>query len=334
MVGRELAFADPEVVRLATRSFVPVAADDWYMRRRTDAEGQFFKLVSEQSPRKGTAGSRQGIYVLTAAGDLLGFTNQGHDPAKVRDELTRALARFAALPPARRGPGAVSVPPHGPDDPNYGPRRPPPGTVNVNVFTRILDYTPDGYHKGKSEQLGGDKAARDHLWVTADDVRAMAAAARPGDRVPLPPRLAERIARFHLVDNTSGEPVMWDRREVRGKRFTLTATAVTADAVDLTLDGEAMLLSDPNPSKADRGFLVRLTGAVRVGKPPGGEPRLERFDAAAVGEHWGEAPHAGKARPGRSLLGVAFEVPTADRPGDRLPPQGVKTAGPDEYLGR
>ena len=66
-----LAFADPEIVRMAREDFVPVAADDWYERRRNDAEGDFFRRVADQGPRKGEGGStRQGIYCLTADGKL------------------------------------------------------------------------------------------------------------------------------------------------------------------------------------------------------------------------------------------------------------------------
>ena len=56
---------------MAQEQFVPVTADDWYQRRRQDAEGKFFRQVADQGPRKGQGGStRQGIYVLTADGEL------------------------------------------------------------------------------------------------------------------------------------------------------------------------------------------------------------------------------------------------------------------------
>ena len=48
-----LAFSDPEIIKLATEDFVPVTGDDWYQRRRQDAEGEFFRKVADQGPRKG-----------------------------------------------------------------------------------------------------------------------------------------------------------------------------------------------------------------------------------------------------------------------------------------
>ena len=52
MVGRALAFSDPEIIRMAAKDFVPVTGDDWYRRRSRDAEGEFFRKVAAQGPRK------------------------------------------------------------------------------------------------------------------------------------------------------------------------------------------------------------------------------------------------------------------------------------------
>ena len=42
-----LAFSDSKMIKLATEEFIPVAGDDWYQRRREDAEGEFFKKVAD-----------------------------------------------------------------------------------------------------------------------------------------------------------------------------------------------------------------------------------------------------------------------------------------------
>ena len=79
-MGRVSTFADPEVLKLTQTDFVPVSTDDWYTRRRQDFEGEFFRKVADQSPRKGLNGAtRQGIYVFTADGELLAFKNNGGD---------------------------------------------------------------------------------------------------------------------------------------------------------------------------------------------------------------------------------------------------------------
>jgi len=53
---------------------------------------------------------------------------------------------------------------------------------------------------------GGDKAARDHLWLTAEEWKTLIANDHVGETRRLPDRLVYRLARFHLVDNTRGEP--------------------------------------------------------------------------------------------------------------------------------
>src|SRR5438045_9176986 len=104
---------------MAQEDFVPVAADDWYQRRRQDAEGEFFRKVADQGPRKGEGGgTRQGIYVCTASGRLLAYRNH-QDPDVMRGVLKQALKEWKALPAAERAPGAVAVAAMDKPDPAY-----------------------------------------------------------------------------------------------------------------------------------------------------------------------------------------------------------------------
>src|SRR5207248_11096817 len=97
-------------MRMAGEDYVAVAADDWYQRRRDDAEGKFFRAVADQGPRKGEGGStRQGIYCLTADGTLLAYKNAGQAPDVMREVLRQGLRSWQKLPEARRKPGAVQV---------------------------------------------------------------------------------------------------------------------------------------------------------------------------------------------------------------------------------
>ena len=330
IAGRVSAFSDREIIRMATEDFVPVTADDWYQRRRQDAEGEFFRKVANQGPRKGEGGAtRQGIYVLTADGELLSWKNAGQNADVTRDELNRALERFKKLPASRREPGAVEIGEPGKLDPAYT-RTPPPGGLIVRVHARILDHTGDEFCKGSCKTTGGDASARDFLWLTRDEVRSMAPAKtdiRFTYDVPKP--VAERIVRFHLIDNTRGEPTFWDAKHVRHSKLKLTVIRATPDAIDLRLDGEALLSTDADPSKADRGYDVRLRGDLRY-LPA--KQTFDRFDVAAVGDHWGEGTFTRGARPDRKPLGVAFGLIAGERAADRVPPQGAREVR--RYFGR
>lgn len=329
MVGRVSAFADPEIIRMATVDFIPVAGDDWYQRRRQDAEGKFFRAVADSLGKTGAGdSSRQGIYLFAADGTPLGYKNAGGHPVVMREVLRDALRDFARLPATKRTPGAVKIGDPGPVDPAYD-HTPPPGGLVLKVYTRILDFHNGAYVKGTCEAKGGDKAARDHVWITADEVQQLAPA-KPvvGFRYPLPEKVADRIARFHLIDITRGEPPAWGKTEVRAKRFTLRVVSATPEAVELRLDGEALMATAGDVSTAERGFDARVVGDLRY-LP--GKKTFDRFNVVAVGTHWGNFPHTEDARPGKSLVGISFELAT-DQSNERIPPQGIRN--PDIYFGR
>src|SRR5687768_10918458 len=168
---------------MASEDYVPVAADDWYQRRRDDAEGRFFRQIAEQGPRKGVGNAtRQGIYCLTADGELLAAKNAGQRPDVMRETLRAGLEAWRKLPDDRRRPGAVRVEDEGTPDPAYA-RTPPPGGLIVTVSTRILDRTDDGFCRGTCPTRGGEAAARDHLWLTEAEWRSLVPAdPKPGDR--------------------------------------------------------------------------------------------------------------------------------------------------------
>ncbi|QEL16186.1 hypothetical protein [Limnoglobus roseus] len=324
------AFSDAEIIHLAKTELVPVCADDWYQRRRTDAEGQFFKKIVAQGRRGPDAETHQGIYVFTPDGQLLSFGNAGFDANVTRSEIVQGLKKWKALPAERRQPGAMTVGPHGPVDPTYG-RSPPPGGMIVRVHARILDRVGTRYAKGTCEASGGDRAARDFLWLTADEVGQMAPAEpRVGYSYPLPAAVADRVLRFHLVDNTRGEPDAWDKDQVRSSALTLTVTAATPDSVSLRLDGEAVLATDANLATASRGYEVKVHGELRY-RPA--KQTFDEFDVAALGDHWGVGTftHTG-ARPGRGLLGIAFGLADPTVPADRVAPQGSREI--NAYFGR
>jgi hypothetical protein len=314
---------------MATEDYIPVAGDDWYQRRREDAEGRFFLSVADQGPRKGEDGStRQGIYCFTADGQLLAYRNAGQTPDVMRETLRQGLREWQKLPAERRNPGAITVRDAGQTDSRYA-RTPPPGGQIINVYTRILDRDHGAWCKGTCKTRGGDQAARDHLWLTATECKALVPAnPNVAERFPLLPRVAERILRFHLTDNTRGEPPMWRREDIRSQKLVLTVEEVSSRAVHLRLDGSAVLATQADVSQARRGFDVRLLGHLHYNRE---KHALEQFDIVAVGDHWGEGQYTRGARPGRQPLGVVFELASGKAATDLVPPQAAREI--DRYLG-
>jgi hypothetical protein len=309
---------------------VPVTGDDWYQRRRDDREGAYYRAVTRQGPLKGAGGTtRQGVYCFTASGKLLTYQNGGD--AKVMLEVLRlALVRWKALPAAQRRPGAFKVPARGKVDPNYT-RTPPPGGLVLNVFTRILDEDgKGGYVKGTCDAGFGDQAARDHLWLTKAEWEGLVKAdAKKGQAFPMPAPLAERLLRFHMLDNTRGEPIYWGKDEVRKQALTWTVEEADARVVRLKLTGSALLATAADPARANRGFDLHVLGHLHYDRA---RQAITRFDVVAVGEHWGNGPFTRPPRPGRKPLGLAFELSPGRSAGDLVPPQAARMN--DEYFGR
>jgi hypothetical protein len=330
VAGRASAFADAEIIKMANSQYIPVAGDDWYQRRRQDAEGEFFRQVANQGPRKSEDGaSRQGIYCFTADGQLLAYRNAGHNADVMREVFRQGLAARDRLSADRRQPGAVEVGDAGKEDRRYS-RTAPAGGLIATVCTRILDFDIKlGYCKGKCAVLGGDKAARDHLWLTAAEAASMVPSnATVGASAALPAAVTERILRFHLIDNTRGEPPMWRREDIRSRDLKLTVTAASPEKVNLQLSGTALLANGPDAATAKNGFDARLFGELRWNRKA---QQFERFDIVAIGEHWGEGTFTGGARPGRQPLAIAFEL-AGNNPVDRVPPQAARQIG--EYFGK
>lgn len=314
---------------MATEDFVSISADDWYQRRREDAVGEFFRKVADQGPRKGQGGgTRQGIYCLTADGKLLAYKNAGQNAEVMRDVLKQALAAWKKLPEEQRKPGALKL--ENPDiDPRYS-RKPPTGAVVVKVYTRILDRDSKGeFCKGSCPTLGGDKTARDHLWLTEADIRSLIPAdATVNARFAVPATIAERIARFHLIDNTRGEPPMWQKKEIHRLDMQATVLATSNEHLNLRIDGSALLAAGDDPGQAARGFDVKLLGYVGYDRR---KQALGRFDLVAFGEHWGDGTFTRGARKGRTPLGIAFELAGNDAAAAGVPPQAAREIR--EYLG-
>lgn len=291
--------------------------DDFYMRRQEDAAGRFFRQVSEQGPRKGVGGAtRQGRYVFTADGILLGFNNN-RSPERMISTLQKALAKFESLP--KRKTIAEETDTATPDE-RFN-RVPPEGGAIVKVYTRVLEPTPDAtslQHCALSDDAAkrfrhrGFGAAIDHLWIRMDDVTDLTKLQLDnGETHPLPQPLAIRIARFHLTDNTRGEPPHWKRDEIRTLDWTCTPGE----------DGAASITGKVHLETADgsRGFEGNVLGSytITAGK-------LQNFDLVVLGDFWGEGRYTRGARPGRNPIGFSFHVPSTLTAADRIPPQGSR----------
>jgi hypothetical protein len=287
VLDRASTFADPKIVKLLQTRFVPAAIDQFYQRQQKDAEGTFYRKIAAQGPWKSVNGTTQGLYIATADGKLLGFNNN-RGPEPIKRLLERSLKEFQ--------PVAVSPIKPGASDPRFA-HKPPQGGLVVRVTAKVLG----GYEETDDEwqKIFQSALSRDNLWIRKDEHQALG-------RGEMLDSLKRRIARFHLVDNTRGEPEMWDDADIR--------------KLDLRLDNGKLTGTVHLETKSgDRSYDAELLGFVESDKG-----RVVRLDMVAKGLYWGDSHFTRGAPKGKFPLAVAFSLASGDLEADRVPPQGSK----------
>jgi hypothetical protein len=291
VLDRASTFADAEIVNMLQTRFVPVAIDQAYQRRQQDTEGDFYRKIAAQSPRDDFQNTTQGFYVATADGDLL-FYNNNRDPAKLRRLLNDALQRFSQV----ASPATAVAQQYQTRDPRYNVS-PPEGGLVVRVRAKVLDgYAPTN---DRWKTIFQNALSRDNLWITKPEHESLA-------RGEFPVTLQRRLARFHLVDNTRGEPPMWREGEIRSLEIRLDGRAVTG-AVHLETE------------RGDRGYRAEIRGLVEVAGN-----RVTRFDLVALGQFWGEGRYTRGAPEGEFPLAVSLTLADGTDVADLIPPQGSR----------
>jgi hypothetical protein len=326
VTGRALVFSDPTVVRRLQTEFVPYAGDKWYLNRQNDADGRLVRRLGQQTGRATEKGAApQGIYLARADGTLLAYDHFHPSAERFLALLDKAQAKAKTLArrrSAQRWTASTSTA----ADPQFARRLPEGGRV-MTVFTRIPLPAPRSGEAWTPNQATG----RDHLWLTPDDLRALAPAHwQNGARYPVPEAFAARLVRFHLVDNVRGEPPFWTRAEIRERNLLLVIEDAKARRV--RLEGTVRLQAGTGADA--RGYDARVQGHLTWDNKDNknDSPRLSRFDWLAWGEAQGEGPFTRNAPPGRFPLVIAGSLAAdKDAVAQSVPPQGSRDLG--DYLG-
>lgn len=333
MAGRASVWSD-ERLAAAARAFVTAADENWRLQRGSDAECRHFQVMANQGHygggggggssgdgSGGGSGTRQGIYAAAPSGKLLASINS-LDADAVLATLERGLAAWEALHDAERWlPDDADVAPAHRWEQSY----PDDGLV----LTRIVRDLPPG----------GDPAApaqrpmnRDHAWFSAEEARAWLPAddaLRPGATHALPPALALRLARLHLVDNVRGQTLPFAPEEVRAADVRVEVLAREADTVALRVTGATRavvegpwLLGENDwrpPAEYPRGVEAALLGRARYDLAAG---RFTEFTLAGVGRRWGSGWLNGRDADDAGPIGWLFTL-SPDTPAERVAPAFV-----------
>ena len=287
MLDRESTFADPEIVVMLKTRFVPVAIDQWYTRRQQDTEGEFYRKIAGQGPRNNFNSTTQGLYIADPSGKLIAFNNN-RGPERIRGLLNKALADY--VPPNSEPLVRATT------DAKYKTLLPAGGIV-VRVGAQVTGgYLPTDDHWQKIFQ---NATARDNLWITANEQQTL-------KKGTVPKALQQRIARFHLVDNTRGEPPTWTLAEIR---------ALEMSIVDGEISGRVHLETDDHA----RGYEATLRGTITWKGSS-----IAKLDLLADGQFWGAGTFTLKPPEGKFPLVIAFRLADGTDTADSIPPHSSR----------
>ena len=292
MIDRESTFADPQIIEMLQGAFIPVAIDQWYQRGQDDPEGQFYQRLATQGPRRDMNETTQGFYIATAAGELLHYNNN-RGPERIKSLMKGVIARSRSwsADPIGESPGVAA-----------DTVQPTPGTVVVQVNSKVLAGYPTGSASAYQTILQ-NAVGRDNLWIYPAELAALEAG-------QFPRTLAEKIARFHAVDNTRGEPPMWRESEIQQLQIRLRENGVVQGRLKLATADQ------------HRQYQADLRGRLEFS-----DGQLRRFDLVIHGFFQGEGPYTKGAPAGKFPLAVAFRIGDSSDPAGQVLPQAIKAFG-------
>ena len=294
MLDRESTFKNEEVIELLQQRMIPVAFDQWYTRQQQDLEGEFYRRIIAQGPRRDVDRTTQGFYLADPSGELYFYDNH-RGPERILRLMKFADQKFSEDSTSVFEPLAKDYQ----VDQQFD-RTPPADVAIVRVTSKVLGGYPateDAWKKIFQQAIG-----RDNLWITAAEIDSLR-------KDQFPESLAWRIARFHLIDNTRGEPPMWELEEVQQLDMDLSAGNIR---------GSVRLVTDDRR----RGFAASFSGKIEFDSSD--TKKLRNFEVVGRGIYWGHGRYTQQPPPGEFPFAVSFSLTDRSSAEDLVAPQATK----------
>ena len=223
---RVRAFNTPAVVRCLSEDYVPVTASLNKVMHWTDDDSKFVALIRERSRAKPHEKHGQGMYMVTADGQMLLYKSSYLTMRNTIGHLQKGLTAWNQLPTATRQPNAIHVP----KAKTLHKINPPSGGLVIRVYSRQLDRVAEGNYADAKANLGrGDEASIDNLWLTASEWKSLIPKQLTrGSVATVRKSIVQRIAQRHLFDMTRGNLQYWQADSVRSATLRSTVIGVTA----------------------------------------------------------------------------------------------------------
>jgi hypothetical protein len=322
-----LAWSNPQLIALAER-FVPCADEVWRLQNGKDFECELFRRFSERGHYRDHGSTRQGVYVATPSGELLGSVNS-RDVEVLARLLRDALARWEELTPAER-----SLEPAERDALQalwrWDDERPDDGLV-LEVLVRDLPrpaaaraaFDADQRRLPRWARWTDEAWNRDWAWFRAEEARSWLPDGEPevGAEYAVPAPLVERLVRLHLLDFVRGQTIPYRREDLERAELLARVEAVDGTQVRLALRGGTRCAVEDG--EWPRSFESDWQGTATWDRDAA---RFTAFELVAVGTRSGRTQFNGRQQdPGPSPVGVVLRLAADDAP--RVAPAFVGSYG-------
>jgi hypothetical protein len=296
------------------QQFVPCVDEVWRLQNRQDPDCLHFQKYMEQGHMKGVPNTKQGIYAATPSGLFLASTNT-IDPGQMAQMLQRALDRWKTLSKKER---LLSEDPKASAGLLQRATFPEDGLA-LKVYSRDLNRTdlPDDW-RGKAWNI-------DFAWFRKAEVaQLLPKELTKGAAVEWPAALAQRLVRFHLVDNVRGQTDGYEDKEVQEASIKTEIAKVVKGLVHLKFSGStrattanAWPAAGAEPPANTRGLQTQILGS-GVYDPSKG--KFTSLEIVAAGSRWGMTRFNFRENDQkRSGIGFVLKL-VEDRPQDRVAP--------------
>jgi len=310
--------------------FVLAVVDARHERRRKDWVGDFVR-----STRCVTFTASGRKVAVTASGKVLGNIHS-------LKSLEKAWAKWQELPTSERTAGAVKV---GDDRPIERAHEPPADTLVLRTYNRQLarnddgtlrytipeDYPvpePDGTRGGSPRRQAARfrEAGHDFMWIPKSEWQALIPKdPKVGDRGSLPDAMQLRIFRHHLdPERGLGEAQWFTRSTLDDGELNWVVESASPKQLRMRIEGYANLRRERG-NRPDTAYSPALLGYLTYDVK---QRQVTELKMIAFGEVL-NMPRG--IRPGRSPLGVAFELVRDPQGAERVVPRGGRDHV-DRYL--
>ncbi len=286
-----------------------------------DPEARLAQKVFEQGHYAGRtqpSSTRQGIYAAAPSGVMLASINS-NDAGSVAEMLRRALAKWDSMSEAERmlagSPAEQKAQIRRAED--YFPH----DGLALRVFCRDL---PGGQ---RPSEWRADAWNQSFAWFRPAELElARMKGLKKGDRVELPPIMAQRLATLNFLDTVRGQTPPLQAQDIR--RAELSATVVDASGGRLKLELRGATETEKSGTWQVRGFAdqpkpqritmkLELIGRAEVDLA---KSRFTAFEMAASGTRSGATQFNVRADDmGEGPIGFFIEL-TGDDPAERVAP--------------